>query len=193
MKRVEQIQKLQVITRQIIEGSEEAFGDIHEEIFNHNVRPGQWSIAQCLNHLNHYANFYHGQFKSVQNRKEKALFKKQTEEIKYSWLTKNLMKYIQLDENDSPIRKTKAPRKTFQVNSDFTKEEYDRFLHNQKEMLSLLHTAEEKSLYCHRKINTMFPLLRMKVLDLLLMNVHHNYRHYVQAKNTLTQIKITSN
>ncbi len=189
----EHIQQLQLITEEIINGSETFFDGINEEVFNHNLHPKKWSIAQCLNHLNRYAEFYHAQFKSVLDAEEKENLKAQDEAIKYSWITRNFLKYITLDENNNPIKKTKAPRKTYQVNSDFTKKEYELFMDNQKEMLSLLKMAEDQSSYRFKKIKTMFPLLSLKAIDLFAINVHHNYRHFIQAKNTLEKIKIQSN
>ncbi len=189
----EQILQLQNITKKIIEESEENFGGIKEDLFNHNLSPKSWSVAQCLNHLNRYSDFYHTQFKNALNADEKEEFVNSTEEIKYSWLTKNFLKYIKLNEEDQPKKKIKAPRKTFQVNSDFTMKEFEKFIENQKEMLSLLMVAEDKGAYRFKKIKTMFPILKMKCLDLMVINVHHNYRHFIQAKNTLEKIKIQSN
>ncbi len=189
----EHIQQLQKITEQIIEQSELLFSSINEEEFNHNIHPKKWSVAQCLNHLNRYADFYHKQFKEVLNEEEKEHLAKENEAIKYSWITRNFLKYVQLDKDDNPQKKTKATRNSYQVNSDFTKKELDAFLDNQKEMLSLLMMAEDKSSYRFKKIKTKFPLLSLKAIDLFAINVHHNYRHFVQAKNTLEQVKIQSN
>lgn len=193
MTKAEKIHHLERLTQHIIEESIVLFEPIDEEIFNYTLHPKCWSIAQCLNHLNRYSEFYLPKFEAALDKTAHVKYVEKIEALKYSWITKKLMQYILLDENEKPLKKRKAIRGSFQINSDFTKKEFDKFLQNQREILVLLEMIRSNHAFFDKKIKTKYLPIKLKAIDLISIYVHHNYRHFIQAKNTMKEVIVQLN
>ncbi|MBE7628493.1 DinB family protein [Tenacibaculum piscium] len=135
-----------------------------------------WSVLECLEHLNLYAEFYNNE---IRKRIEKSKHQKSIvfksgylgNKFALEMLPKERMKTMNTFKSKNPIY-SKLDKKVV----------LERFIIFQKELLELLELAENKNL---TKIKTAItlPLLKFRLGDTFRFVINHNQRHIVQAKN----------
>ncbi|WGH76562.1 DinB family protein [Tenacibaculum tangerinum] len=137
-----------------------------------------WSVIECLEHLNRYADFYNRELtKQLERSKlpKSVMFKPGYFGNKFAlqMLPKEGMKTMNTFKSKNPIHSKLDAQK---VMADF--------LDNQFELLRLLEVAEEKDL---TKIKTAItlPFLKFRIGDTFRFVIFHNERHIVQAKKAL--------
>ncbi|TDQ23782.1 DinB family protein [Tenacibaculum caenipelagi] len=137
-----------------------------------------WSVVECLEHLNLYADFYNDEIqKQLQNSKhhKSTTFKSGYWGNKFavSMLPKEGMKTMNTFKSKNPIYS--------KLN---TKEVITNFLNNQKKLLELLEEAKQKDLTRIKTAITL-PLLKFRLGDTFRFVIFHNERHIVQAQKVL--------
>ncbi|CAM1333755.1 DinB family protein [Tenacibaculum aestuariivivum] len=135
-----------------------------------------WSVLECLEHLNLYAEFYNNE---IRKRIEKSNYQKSTvfksgylgNKFALDMLPKEGMKTMNAFKSKNPIY-SKLDEKVVLV----------RFITLQKELLQLLELSEDKNL-TKVKTSTTLPILKFRLGDTFRFVINHNQRHVVQAKN----------
>lgn len=162
----------------------EPFKKLTEEQLNFKENKDKWSILECLEHLNLYGDFY---LVEIENRilagKETNM---QDADFKSGWLG-NYFATSMLPPTDGKKMKT---MKTFKdkdpKSSSLPYTTIDRFIKQQKMMLSLLQEAKKVDL---NKVKTNITILKgivkLKLGDTFRFVVFHNHRHILQAKNIM--------
>lgn len=134
---------------------------------------GGWSIAQCLDHLNSYGDYYLPQLQRV--IQDAAV--NTTPVFKSGWLGNYFSNMMEPSEKKYKAVKGHIPHKNLHAASVVAK-----FISQQKELLLLLQKAENRNL--NRRIPiTISPLIRLKAGDVFRFLIAHNERHVQQALN----------
>lgn len=152
---------------------------LQEEKLQKKVNPKSWSVLECIEHLNLYAEFYNQEIvkrlKNTPNDKEEN-FKSGYLGNKFSldMIPKEGMKTMNTFKSKNPIY-SKLKKETV----------LNQFLTYQEELLDLLEISKNKNL---NKIKTSItlPLLKFKLGDTLRFIIYHNLRHIEQAKRALS-------
>ncbi|MCD8401920.1 DinB family protein [Tenacibaculum finnmarkense] len=135
-----------------------------------------WSVLECLEHLNLYAEFYNNE---IRKRIEKSKYQKSTvfksgylgNKFALDMLPKEGMKTMNTFKSKNPIY-SKLDEKVV----------LERFIMLQKELLQLLELSEDKNL-TKVKTSTTLPILKFRLGDTFRFVINHNQRHIIQAKN----------
>ncbi len=137
-----------------------------------------WSVIECLEHINRYANFYN---KEIKRQLEKSKLSKS--DIFMSGYFGNKFALDMLPKDDMKKMKTFKSKNPIysRLNS---KEVVSNFLRYQKELLKLLELAKQKDL-SRIKTTITLPLLKFRLGDTFRFVIYHNERHIIQAKKIL--------
>lgn len=147
--------------------------------------PQQWSIAQCMEHLNKINVFYLDKIeKAIKDSLAQGLQPKQ--EHKVGWMGKTFVQSVYLDDQNQPIHKSKTPRIYMPMlgeNAD-AKAVLNHFIALQLRLFDLLEQAGQANLKKMRLATPSF-FVKMSLGNVLLYLVYHNQRHVVQAHKAL--------
>ncbi|MBE7651838.1 DinB family protein [Tenacibaculum finnmarkense] len=135
-----------------------------------------WSVLECLEHLNLYAEFYNNE---IRKRIEKSKYQKSTvfksgylgNKFALDMLPKEGMKTMNTFKSKNPIY-SKLDKKVV----------LERFIKLQKELLNLLELANNIDLTKTKTAITL-PILKFRLGDTFRFVIYHNQRHIIQAKN----------
>lgn len=138
---------------------------------------GGWSIAQCLDHLNSYGNFYLPQINKALNRNPSKNFHAA---FKSSWLG-NYFTQMMLPGSGKKYKafKKHIPEKNLDAYAVVAE-----FIHQQELLAAYLKTARHKNLNTRIPIS-ISPFIKLKLGDVFQFIIAHNERHLEQARKNL--------
>jgi hypothetical protein len=140
---------------------------------------GGWSVAQCLEHLNSYGNYYLPLF-------EKAVAESQdnddNEIIKSSWLGKLAIDSMNPDKGKRKFKAMKGHIPTSDLNADVVVAE---FINQQERLLKVLEISKSKSIQKIKIPISIAQFLKLHFADALQFLIIHNERHIQQANKNL--------
>lgn len=159
--------------------------ELSDEKLQFKINPKSWSVLECLEHLNLYADFYIPEIrKRIQksNTKPQPLFKSGFlgNKLSEDMLPKQDMKTMNTFKSKNPVNSNLNARKVIL-----------RFIQQQEELTTLLDLAKTNSL-TKIKTSLTLPLLKFRLGDTFRFVIYHNERHIVQVKNVLKQMKSSS-
>lgn len=176
------IEQLQADTRQLI-----VFASFlqHEEdaTLLQQPSPGRWSVAQVLQHLNSYGEYYIPAIEKVltgQLPPAKQLFKPG---LLGNYFT-NLMKPGQ----QGVKNKMKAPKNHVPPSDLDAKQTVALFLLHQQQMLALLERAKKADIGKLRVPISIAKFIKLKLGDTFGFLIAHEQRHFVQIENVLKEL-----
>jgi hypothetical protein len=140
--------------------------------------PESWSVLECLEHLNLYADFYNPAIRSaIENSKSVP-----TESFKSGWLGGYFAKSMLPKEKFNKMKtfKDKNP-----IYASLDSAVIDRFIAQQNEFLTLLNQAEKVNLNTAKTPVTISKLIRLKLGDTFQFLVNHNIRHFEQLESAV--------
>jgi hypothetical protein len=176
MKSTELLQEIKTATLAIIKTVEENFVPLSSEALNQKPSPQKWSVAECLEHLNYYSDYYNKATKTAIEQAQKKQWKN-VPAFTSSWLGKKSIESVD-PKNTKP---SKTPKALNPTSSNVRPDVVDRFLAAQKEFLTLIETAENININKAKVRIEVFKLLKLRLGDLFLFMVAHNQRHCNQA------------
>jgi hypothetical protein len=145
---------------------------------------GGWSIAQCLEHLNRYGNFYLPALKrgmdENKNRKADPWFKS-------SWAGNQFTRMMDPATGKMKMRTFKGYRPQRVLDADAVVAE---FIRQQETLLLLLRQARGADLNKIRIPITLTRFIRLKAGDVFQFVIAHNERHVLQAQRNLTSVPV---
>lgn len=156
----------------------EALKAIQENQLTWKQNPESWSVLECLEHLNLYADFYNPAIRSaIENSKSVP-----TESFKSGWLGGYFAKSMLPKEKFNKMKtfKDKNP-----IYASLDSAVIDRFIAQQNEFLTLLNQAEKVNLNTAKTPVTISKLIRLKLGDTFQFLVNHNIRHFEQLDRVL--------
>ncbi len=148
----------------------------------------QWSIAECLLHLNYVADFYFpGTLKAIQ--KVKSLNSKPLSTYHYGWLGNRVAKGVRLSKDNRTKKYSESPKKfnpKHQTYSHISGQELiNNFLQNQVTIHRFLTDSKAINIQTTYVPVAFFGLFRIRLGDMLKILVYHTERHIVQAQRLL--------
>lgn len=151
--------------------------------------PGQWSIAQILEHLNSYGRIYLPEI-------DKAISSSQSE--RSAWFNSgfwgnyftNMMKPKDVFEVKNKMSAMKAHSPENKLNPGKVLEE---FTEQQHRLLQLLEMAKLRNMNVIKIPLSITRLVKLKLGDTFRFLVAHEQRHFVQARNAIKTIGLPTN
>lgn len=151
--------------------------------------PGQWSIVQILEHLNSYGRYYLPAIDralSTSTSKREAWFN--------SGFWGNYFTNMLRPKNVFEIKnKMKAPKDHIPDNNLNADKVLQEFVDQQHRLLQLLDHAKTKSMNSIRVPISISKLIKLRLGDTFRFFIAHEQRHFVQARNTLRAVGLSTN
>jgi hypothetical protein len=152
------------------------FKGLSTEQLNFRASDQEWSILECIEHLNLYGDFYLPEIEKQILAQSKTLKSK----IFKSGLIGNYFANL-MQVNNGKVRKMKSPKDKNPVNSRLNIVTIDRFLKQQEMLKSLLQQARYVDLTKTKTAISLTPLIRLRLGDTFRFFVYHIERHIWQA------------
>jgi hypothetical protein len=137
---------------------------------------GGWSIAQCLEHLNRYGNYYLPQIKNGLAAHEGA----SSDTFRSTWLGGYFTNMMQPGKGKMKTFKAYTPPPALDSHAVVAE-----FAQQQETLLSYLHQAHDADLNKIKIPVSIAKFIRLRLGDVLQFVIMHNERHLVQAKKNL--------
>lgn len=150
-------------------------------------KPGSWSVAQVLEHLNSYGKYYLPAIQKVLLNNTSAA----RETFTPGWLGNyftNLMK----PGSQGIKNKMRAPKDHVPIAALNVKEVMSVFLQQQQHMLQLLEQAKTANIEQLRVPISLAKFIRLKLGDTFGFLIAHQQRHFVQVENVLRELNKVS-
>jgi len=176
--RNELIERLEMELDRQINVVVEQFQNLSDEEMNNGGENGGWSIAQNLEHLNMYFNYYNPAIKRAMDNVKDDLG---AEQFHSGWLGSyfsNSMDY----RTEKKIKAFKDYIPSEKLNSA---EVVQTFIQNEEELLQLIRKAKSYNLTKIRIAISLTKWITMRLGDVFQFVILHNERHIVQAQSRL--------
>lgn len=161
-----------------------SFQNLNEKKLLQPAVNGGWSIAQCLEHLNRYGNYY---LPVIQKGLEQEF--PADDKFKSTWLGNYFIKMMDPDSGAKKIKTFKEYSPTPTLNAYAVVAE---FIHQQETLLKYLRAARNKDLNKIKIAISLTKWIKLKLGDTFQFLIAHNERHMRQAKRNLTNVKVIS-
>ena len=147
----------------------------NEEVLLRPSASGGWSIAQCLEHLNSYGNYYLPEIKSALDRPRN----KSLTPFKSGWLGGYFTRMM-----ESPLKKYKAFKNHLPAPQPDPAAVINEFIRQQEILLEHLYKADQEDLNVRLPIS-ISKFIKLKIGDVFQFLIAHNERHINQAVKNL--------
>lgn len=164
----------------------ENFKNLTEADLNFKKNAESWSILECLEHLNLYGDFY---LVEIENRILKAKPSPTSTVFKSGILGNYFAHSMQPKPDGSIPNKMKTFKDKNPANSDLPITTIDRFIKQQRKMLTLLEQAKRVDLM-KVKTKITLPILKFRLGDTFRFVIYHINRHLIQAKRVLVNYEL---
>jgi hypothetical protein len=154
------------------------FQNLSEEKLLKPAPHGGWSIAQCLEHLNRYFNYYLPQIEKglSQDRSQPSEFFRST------WFGNYFTKVLDPDTGKKPIKAFKEYKPAAELDAHQVMAE---FITHHEKLLALLRTARHHDLNKIKIPISIARWLKTRLGDTFRFLIAHNERHLRQAQRNL--------
>jgi len=157
-----------------------SFKELSEKELNAKKDPAQWSILECLEHLNLYGDFYlpemEKQLLRGENINKDAVFKSGIIGNYFA----NLMKV-----DNGKMKKMKSPKDKDPANSKLSVLVIDRFLKQADKLKQLLNLGRTVDLSKTKVSISLTKLIKLRLGDTFRFYVYHIERHLLQAQKNV--------
>lgn len=162
-----------------------ALKNLDDSQLNFRQHQNQWSILECLEHLNLYGDHYLTEIETILSKSKKVQNKST---FKGSLLGNYFVKIIKPKKGSSKKMKTASAMNP--LNKKLDKTTIDRFILQQEHMLLLLKKSKNYSLVNIKIPTTLSRFLYLSLGDTLRFVVFHTKRHLLQASQLLQNMNI---
>lgn len=179
------IAELQLITDRVIEVARK-YKDLDKELLEFRNSPGEWSLLECLEHLNRYGDFY---LPEIEKRVISAKKQASGGIFRPGWLGNyfaNLMRG-----KNGKITKMKSPIDKNPAQEVLSVTTIDRFIKQQEYLKPLLLQAKNIDLTHTKAAISLSRFIRLRLGDTLRFYVYHIERHIAQAERVARQARET--
>ncbi len=147
---------------------------------HHKNSRNEWSILECIEHLNMYGDYYLPEIEKQMIRQKNG----QASPLFRSGLLGNYFARLMQD-NGGKIKKMKAPKDKTPVAEQLSVTTLDRFLKQQERLVSLLGQARTADLTRTRIPISIARWIRLRLGDTFRFFIYHIERHIRQAGRVL--------
>ncbi|MGB0929892.1 MAG: DinB family protein [Chitinophagales bacterium] len=151
------------------------FLQIEPEGLNWKASEKEWSILECIEHLNRYGDFYLPEI----TQRIAAASKKEGNMVFKSGLLGNYFAKGMLPKEK--LNKMNTFKSMNPSGSQLDKSTLEKFINQQKQMLDLLQQARNIDLNKTKTSISISTLIKLKLGDTFRVVIYHNQRHIVQA------------
>lgn len=184
MERQKIIDSLKEDTQSIVETVRSNFLALDREKLRQRPLPNQWSIGECIAHLNiadaHYIRQFDRKLKDVNSSPESV-------EFKPGWLGNYFVKMIKPLE-DGTIPSPMKTLKKFVPEIDNDENTLHQFLSDQQVILDTLERSRVLNLNKVKITSAIGPIVTFRLGDAFRFLIGHNQRHIIQANRVLERI-----
>jgi hypothetical protein len=154
------------------------FKQLKDDQLNFRNSPDEWSVLECIEHLNLYGDFYLPEIERQvivsKGGRKSGTFKSGIIGNYFA----NLMKV-----KDGKVKKLKSPKDKNPVNRDLTITSLERFLKQQELLKSLLQQAKTVDLTRTKVPISLTKFIKLRLGDTFRFFVYHIERHICQAES----------
>ena len=158
------------------------FKQLSNTDLNHKRTPDEWSILECLEHLNLYGDFY---LPEIENRLLNNPFPKDKHSFKSGMIGNYFVNTIKVKNGN--IKKMKSPGDKDPKNSNLSITTIDRLLKQLEKLKNLLHQSRKVSLTKVKTAIELTKMIRLRLGDTLQFLVYHIERHILQAQRNMAE------
>lgn len=171
----ELINELVVRIKQDMNSAEELLQLSVEQL---NQRPGleAWSALECIEHLNHYGDFY---IPEISNRLKGATQVESSTQFYSGWLGDYFAKSMLPKQK---LNKMSTFKSMNPLGSDIDQSVLEKFILQQKQMLNLLAQCRTVDLKRIKTSISISKIIKLRLGDTLRVVIYHNNRHLIQAQ-----------
>jgi len=184
----ELLQELDRLMRRLSEIVERDFASLSPQQFNWKPNPKSWSIGECLDHLNIISNYYVASLEQLLKKARKAQ-KPKVEYYKAGIIGRRFVQGVQLNAENQLGLKMKSPKAYQPSQSQYVPASIiQRYLVYQEQFRDFLADAQGIDINRYKVSIAIFPLIKLRLGDMLRFLIHHNERHIVQAQRVQHQM-----
>lgn len=140
-----------------------------------------WCVLECLEHLNLYGDFYLPQIESKINNAKAIADHEFSSGLLGNYFAKAML-------HKGKINKMKTFKNKNPIHSNLNLEVVDRFINQQKKLLTLITQSKKISLNKVKISTTISILITLKLGDAFQFLINHNIRHFNQINRILQTI-----
>ncbi len=140
----------------------------------------QWSILECVEHLNLYGDFY---LPEMQKQLLDSINLEDSKVFKPGMMGDYFVGLIKI--KNGKIKKMKSPKDKNPVNSTLSITTLDRFLKQEQLLQSILQQASTTDLTKIKTAISLSKFIKLRLGDTLRFYVYHIERHVKQAKKVI--------
>lgn len=155
------------------------FQNLPEDTLRKSATNGGWSIAECFEHLNTYANYYQPRIRKALNEKETTL---DSITFSHSWIG---LYFITMMDASKSKKKYKAIKKHRPVSIKNPHTVLATFIQHLEDLVILLKLARSKELQRTKISTSLSSFIKINAGDALQFLLTHNRRHINQALKIL--------
>jgi hypothetical protein len=179
MKQSQVLKDLKQRTQRFIAQAEE-WKSLTQDQLNWRDNAEKWSVLQCLEHLNLYGDFYLPEFEMRILAGKKI---NDNPEFKGGWFAEKTANGM-LPQEEKLSNSMNTFKNMNPNHSSLTVTILDRFLKQQRQLLTLLEKAESVNI-AKVKCKITLPIIKFNMGSTFKFVVYHNERHLWQASNVL--------
>jgi len=149
--------------------------------------PEEWSVLECIEHLNIADAHYISQF----DKKLPTVSKSDVGEFKPGWMGNYFVKMIKPKE-DGSIPSPMKTLKKFVPEVHVQQDTLSKFLQDQDHLINTLEKSKSLDLNKIKITSAIGPIVTFKLGDAFRFLIGHNQRHIIQAKRVLQHLETIS-
>lgn len=186
------IEKLQQQTETLLNKAIQEWQMLAPAKFSQQPAESLWSAKQCIAHLNIYGDYY---LPAIEAAILKAKNKKSipAKEFKAGLLGNYFTNMMLPDTDGKPVKKMKAMKGYIAYNDENSDKVIATFIDQQEKILQLLEDAKSINLSNTKVAISIAKFIKLKLGDVFMFIIAHNYRHVLQAERALKTAGVTVN
>jgi len=149
--------------------------------------PGQWSAAQCLEHLNYYSRYY---LPAIEKAIAAGKSTRPSATFQAGWLGAYFTKLMLPQANGALKSKMQAPKNAVPSEAPDPRAVLAEFIDHQETQLKLLDQATSVNIGRVRVPISIAPWIRLKLGDTFAFLIAHEQRHAVQLIRAIEYTKV---
>ncbi len=163
------------------------FRKLSKEEMNARKTASDWSLLECIEHLNIYGNFYLAEIESrlLANKRMPA-----SADFKSGIIGNYFANLVQVKKGK--LKKMKTPGVMDPLHTELSITTIERFLKQLDMLRSLLEQAKQTDLVKVKTSISLTKLIRLRLGDTFRFLVYHIERHVLQAQRTQADVKVSS-
>lgn len=184
MKRLELIESLIADTKQV-KSDAQAFAELSLDDLGAKPGKDQWSVLECIEHLNIADAHYISQFE----RKLEKAPKSDHENFKPGWLGNYFVKSMKPKEDGTIPSPMKTLRKFIpEINVQY--DTLSKFIEDQDTLIQLLEKSKSLDLNKIKITSAIGSIVTFRLGDAFRFLIAHNQRHILQAQRALEKVRV---